>query len=113
MQFILLSLLIGYSPLADTLHHQSIVYEVSPVNTYPGTLTLTNQAVHFVAKNSEKQERNFILAYEDIKRVRRRWQYIFPNRTLIQTRDGEKYTLYTYRRKKIIRTIKAHINRKK
>lgn len=110
---LLVSLVILTANPVDTLHTQLVVYEVSPVNTYQGTLVLTNQAVHFRAKDPKKQTRNFTLPYSDIYRVKRRWQYVFPNRTLIRTRDGEKYTIYTYRRKKIIRTIAAMIDRKK
>ena len=113
MQSLLLSLLIFYATPTDTLHTQTLVYEVSPVNTYPGTLVLTDQAVHFRAKSQKRQQRNFTLAYSDIDRIKRRWQYFFPNRTLIRTRDGKKYTLYTYRRKKMFRIIAAKINRKK
>lgn len=100
-------------PHADTLHTQTVAYEVSPVHWYPGTLTLTNEGIHFQASNERKQHRSFSLNYADIYRVKKLWWYLFPSRTLIQTRDGKRYTIYTYRRQKIIHVISAKINRKK
>lgn len=97
----------------DTLHTQSITYEVSPVNNYRGTLILTDEYLQFQAVNPKKKGRSFTIPYSKIHSVKRRWAYIFPNRILVRTRTGKKYTFYTYRRKKIVRIVAAHIDRKK
>lgn len=112
MKTLLLSLLISYTFPSDTLHTQRAIYGTGLMN-YPGTITLTDQALHFVAKSPRRQRHNLTLAYKDIIKIRRKWESIFPNRTLIQTRGGKKYTIYTYRRRKMIRIVAAHINRKK
>ena len=109
---VLLFLLVSFTIPTDTLHQQHAIYGTDLVN-YPGTLTLTDRALHFVAKSPKRQRHNLILAYEDIVKIRRKWESIFPNRTLIQTRGGKRYTIVTYRRRKMIRIVAAHINRKK
>lgn len=97
----------------DTLHTQRITYEVSPANNYRGTLVLTDEYLQFQAANLKKKDRNLLIYYSDIHSVKRRWAYVFPNRILVRTRNGDKYTFYTYRRKKIVCIVAAHIDRKK
>ena len=109
---LLLVTLLTTLPPSDTLHTQWVRYCKTFFATHPGILTLTDQSVQFAADKKPK-ERNFTLAYPDIYRIRRGWSLIFPNMTVIRTRDGGRYRIYTYRRKKIIRLVGIRINRKK
>ena len=112
MKLLLFSLLLTSVPPSDTLHTQRVRYLPSVFNTQPGTLILTDESVQFVAR--KKPERyNFTLSYANIHHIRRVWTLIFPNRTVIYTRQGERYHIYTYRRKQLFRIIAAKINRRK
>ena len=45
---------------------------------------------------------NFSIRYDQIEKIRRANALVFPNRIKIKTKDGKRYGLGTYRRKKII-----------
>ena len=113
----LLFLILSLSFPEDTLHSQEVWYEKSTINFFnscPGTVILTNKAMYFVAENPKRREKyNLILPYDSIYNIRRRVEYIFPNRTLIRMRNGKKHTFFTYEREKMFRIIAAHINRRK
>lgn len=115
---LLLLFLLPLPPKEDTLYLQERVwYEKSTINFFnscPGTVILTNEAMYFVAENPKRREKyNLILPYDSIYNIRRRMEYIFPNRTLIRMRNGKKHTFFTYEREKMFRIIAAHINRRK
>lgn len=67
-----------------------------------GTLYLSKDFLTFKTKKVNNDFMSFVINYDQIQKIRRANALIFPNRIVIRTKDGVKYGLGTYRRKKII-----------
>lgn len=79
------------------------------MNGTRGTIYLTNDSVTFKARKAGNERINFGLSYNQISSIRRVNPLLFPNRILIRLKDGEKYRLFTYRRRKIINEISRRL----
>lgn len=93
----------------DTIYTQEIWYEESIFSSAKGEILILTDGVAFCSRNPKKQNYNFNIAYDEIKTIKRVWYFVFPNRILFQTRDGENYRFYTYRRKRIIEAAKMQM----
>ena len=114
----LMSLLINSIALAQNdagiLYQQKVTREdVSIRQTIKGgrgTIYLTKDSVRFEARKEANRTINFSIAYNQIRSVKRVNPLLFPNRILIIHKDGEKYRLYTYKRKQLIQGILKQFN---
>lgn len=96
------------------LHMQKVQREDVPFGQYFkscfGILTLTNTEVSFSSVKPRNSIINFRLTYSEIISIKSVNILFLPNRFKIITKDGEKYSLFTYKRSKIIEIIKQRIN---
>lgn len=93
----------------DTIYTQTIWYEASIISSAKGTFIIQTYGIIFRAEKQKKRNLNFEIVFNEIRSVKRVWYYVFPNRIQIETVSGERYQLFTYRRKKIIEAIKNNI----
>jgi hypothetical protein len=75
-----------------------------------GAIYLWNDSVAFKANKEKNRRINFSVAYNDIKQVVRVNYLFFPNRILIRLKDGQKYRLFTYKRRTIIEEINRRLD---
>jgi alpha-galactosidase len=67
-----------------------------------GKVFLTDHYLIFSTRKVKNKFMNFSIRYDQIEKIRRANALVFPNRIKIKTKDGKRYGLGTYRRKKII-----------
>ncbi len=67
-----------------------------------GKIFLTDHYLIFNTRKVKNEFMNFSIRYDQIEQIRRANALIFPNRIKIKTKNGRKYGLGTYQRKKII-----------
>jgi hypothetical protein len=72
-----------------------------------GTLAIKNDSVTFTTKRQSSSWLNFSLSYNEIEYVKR--VFWTPNRTKIKAKNGKSYRLFTYKRGKIIKFIRAKL----
>jgi len=67
-----------------------------------GKIYLTSHFLVFKTRKTKNEFMNFAIPYDKIEKIGRSNALIFPNRIKIKTKEGRKYGLGTYRRRKII-----------
>jgi hypothetical protein len=72
-----------------------------------GMLAIKKDSVTFTTKRQRSSWLNFSLSYDEIEYVKR--VFWTPNRTKIKAKNGETYRLFTYKRGKIIKFIRAKL----
>lgn len=101
---------IGFTNADTILYQQKLTrYDITlkiPLRDNRGKIYLTGQQLIFKTKKPKNEFMNFAIPYEQIEKIRRANALIFPNRIKIKTKDGKRYGLGTYRRKKIIEITK-------
>ncbi|MCC5921542.1 MAG: hypothetical protein JJU23_12755 [Cyclobacteriaceae bacterium] len=73
-----------------------------------GELLLTSNNVVFNTRN-KKGKCSFKLNYDHIESVEKKWSLFTPNIIIIRDKNYAKFTLITYRRKKIVDIINSKI----
>lgn len=81
---------------------------VEPWHSYRGEIMLSNTEIVFSPKNT-KNRGAFILEYKNILTVKKRFLIIFPNSIVITDKNYAKYKIGTYKRKRIVNTIRSKI----
>lgn len=74
-----------------------------------GTIYLTEDSIIFKARKDVNRKINFRVTYNEIESVKRINPLFFPNRILIRLGNDEKYRLFTYKRRQLIKEIKKHL----
>jgi hypothetical protein len=98
--------------LADTvLYEQKLNRFYWSLRENTGKIFVTDHHLIFKAKKTKSSFMNFAVRYNQIERIRRaNALLIFPNVIRIKTKNGRKYILGTYRRKKIIELTRQKMN---
>jgi hypothetical protein len=98
-----------------TLDYTQLIDFVSFRNSV-GTLFLTQDSLIFRTHKKKHIDDDFAFAYAELALVDTDNSLLFPNRIKIILLNGERYRLYTYKRRKIISIVQnqmINFNRKK
>ena len=91
---------------SDTLLVQKVWREMGVFSGAKGEVCLLRDTAFFRVYKKSRSRYNVGFRYEDIVSVKRPWYYLAPNRIVLKLVSGKRITLFTYRRKKIIDTIR-------
>ncbi len=88
----------------------SALYNFFTFTFEEGAISADTTKLVYTKKNRKKQHNDLVLLYKDIYTIKRlNALIIFPNKLLIRMKNGSFYYFGTYRRKKIIEIVRAHI----
>lgn len=96
------------SGVAAGTRPDTILYEQKLRRFWPtlrdngGKIFLTDHFLVFKTRKAKNDFMSFSIRYNQIEKIRRANTLIFPNMIIIKAKDGRKYGLGTYRRKRIV-----------
>jgi hypothetical protein len=79
-----------------------------PFSFTTGTLALKHTEIEYIPRNPEGN-RHFVLKYEDIISVKKRFLFIVPNLIVITDKNFSKFKIQVYKRRKIVEIIESKI----
>lgn len=76
-----------------------------------GMLFLTDTGIAFKSRRPNHSRFDFSIPYDQIKSIKTFYGFLIPNRIKIKTTTGEKYRLFTYRKRKIIKITRDQMEK--
>jgi hypothetical protein len=88
------------SSLEQPIYKQQVTLQKSIFQSVRGEIRIGKDSIQFVPNRPRNKALGFSIAKNQLRSVKKVRAYIAPNRLLLQTIDS-RYTLYTYKRKKL------------